>query len=81
MLKKTAVSALTLAVLLSLDPAYAAETRITEATGLISGFSQLNNSDAGRNALADNLNTSISVNNHSSDHSEPGQCPTTLLRP
>lgn len=67
MLKKTAVSALTLAVLLSLDPAYAAETRITEATGLISGFSQLNNSDAGRNALADNLNTSISVNNHSSD--------------
>ena len=67
MLKKTAVSALTMAVFLSLDPACAAETRTLEATGLISGFSQLNNSEAGRHALADNLSTSITINNQASD--------------
>ncbi|WP_145606956.1 autotransporter outer membrane beta-barrel domain-containing protein [Yersinia intermedia] len=67
MLKKTAISALPIAVLFTLGSAYAAETRTIEATKLISGFSQLNNSDAGRTVLAENLNTSISINNDASD--------------
>ncbi len=67
MLKKTARSALPVAALFTLGSACAAETRTIEATELISGFSQLNNSEAGRNVLAENLNTSIAINNHASD--------------
>ena len=67
MLRKTAVSALCSAVIFSLGSANAAETRIINATELISGFSQLNSHTAGQQVLAENLNTSIAINNNASE--------------
>lgn len=67
MLKKTTLSALSIAVCLSLGTAHAAATRTVAAKDLINGFSQLNNSAEGRNVLNQNLNTSIGINNSSPD--------------
>jgi subtilase-type serine protease len=67
MLKKTVRSALSIAMIFTLGSAGAAETRTIAATELIAGFSQLNNSEEGRHVLAENLNTSIAINNDASD--------------
>ncbi|VFS51021.1 Extracellular serine protease precursor [Budvicia aquatica] len=67
MLKNSTVVAIVIAAIFSLKPACAQDTRTTKATELLFGFSQLNNSVEGRNALDENLETSIGVNNNSTD--------------
>ncbi|MEY0232057.1 hypothetical protein [Providencia manganoxydans] len=54
-------------VLGALAPAYAVEERIINATELIISFSQLNNTDAGKNILSQNIATVISINNSSTE--------------
>ncbi|MHA7845193.1 autotransporter outer membrane beta-barrel domain-containing protein [Serratia sp. D1N4] len=66
MLKNAARSAIAIAVIASVAPAYSVDGRTINATELIAGFSQLNNSVEGRNALTENLDTSIAINNGSS---------------
>jgi subtilase-type serine protease len=67
MLRKPVVSVIAIAVVFSLQTAYAQEERTTRATELIYGFSQLNNSVEGRNALAGNLEATIATNNNAPD--------------
>lgn len=66
MLKNVARSAIAIAVIFSVTPAYSVDSRTIKATELISGFSQLNNSVEGQTVLVENLNTSIAINNNSS---------------
>lgn len=54
-------------VLGALAPAYAVEERIINATELIISFSQLNNTDAGKNILSQNIAAVISINNSSTE--------------
>lgn len=58
---------LLLLVLGALPPAYAVEERVISATELISSFSQLNNTSAGKDVLSQNLSTVISINNNSTE--------------
>ncbi|VXD08761.1 Extracellular serine protease [Enterobacterales bacterium 8AC] len=66
MLKNAVLSAIAIAVIFSVAPAYSVDGRTIKATELISGFSQLNNSAEGQRGLSENLNTSITINNNSS---------------
>ncbi|MFA9593838.1 phosphatase PAP2 family protein [Citrobacter telavivensis] len=67
MLMTTRIAALSVAIALSLGSAHATENRITEATKLLTGFSQLNNTPAGQTVLRENLETSIAINNRATD--------------
>ncbi|WP_127957337.1 autotransporter domain-containing protein [Serratia microhaemolytica] len=71
MLNRITVSALVSALCFAATGAGAAESntvaaRSITATELLAGFSQLNNSAAGRAVLEQNLNTSIAINNNAS---------------
>lgn len=67
MFMTTRITALSVAIALSLGSAHATENRITEATKLLTGFSQLNNTPAGQRVLRENLETSIAINNRATD--------------
>jgi hypothetical protein len=58
--------ALILAAGLAATPASAQTAANINSANLLSGFSLLDNTAAGRNVLSQNLNTSIAINNNSS---------------